>query len=95
MNRQFSVLLASVVLGFLMGMVLERYWRLTRRWRRHQVIVADAALWAVLSALVFLVLLYLNRAEIRFAVFLGIGLGTLTYCRIIKKFLWGRSREGK
>jgi spore cortex biosynthesis protein YabQ len=80
---QIKYFLNTVAIGLMMGIVFDfyraiRFFKRPHKWTAH---VLDVFISVILTALVFLLLLFSNWGEVRFYVFIGIGLGLGIYMR--------------
>ncbi len=89
MNEQFFLFFASFLMGitggFLYGLII-----IFRRYIAHSIIgiyIEDILYWLIYSSCVFLTLLYLNYADIRVYMFVGIFGGLIIYRIFIHKWI--------
>lgn len=81
LNVQMLSMLASVLVGIYLGAALDTYFRIFRFrktlwWIK---ITCDVLFWLIQALVFFLVLLNVNNGEVRFYLFLAVGLGYATY----------------
>ncbi len=82
----FSV---TVSLGMIMGFVFDMYYCLRKIIKPSKIVIhlVDILIWMFLTALVFFVLLLTNWADVRFYVFIGIGMGLIIYYTLFSKII--------
>jgi len=87
LREQIYAFLVMILTGIASGFCYDFYLVLKRRWklRRTGTGVGDLLFWAVLTALVFSLLVVGNYGELRLYVFISLGLGLLLYFRILSK----------
>ena len=87
LREQIYAFLVMILTGIASGFCYDFYLVLKHRWklRRTGTGVGDLLFWAVLTALVFSLLVVGNYGELRLYVFISLGLGLLLYFRILSK----------
>lgn len=83
----FMTVLAGVSVGLLFD--FYRVFRSGMRPKRWVSVLCDLLYWTIVTPVVFLLLLIGNWAELRYYVFLGMGLGIFVYFQLMSSFvLW-------
>ena len=87
LREQIYAFLVMILTGIASGFCYDFYLVLKRRWKLKKIGtgVGDLLFWAALTALVFSLLVVGNYGEIRFYVFIALGLGLVLYFKIISK----------
>ncbi len=98
-ETDFYVLTSLIATGLLMGIVFDIYHAIKSFWKTGPRVnmAADFILWLIITVFVASGLIFINWGEVRFYIFLAIGLGLLTYylfissrCRKVIAFLIGK-----
>jgi spore cortex biosynthesis protein YabQ len=90
-SEQIRALLITVLAGLGVGLVFDMYriFRNSIQPKNWMSILYDLIFWLVIIPLVFLMLLISNWGELRYYVFLGMGLGLFLYFQLISSWvLW-------
>jgi spore cortex biosynthesis protein YabQ len=87
-NTQFTYFLTTVILGIAVGLLFDFYRTCRYYWRprRHLAFVMDLLFCLVSTAVVYAGLLLANWGEVRFYVFVGMGLGLALYYVTVSRF---------
>ncbi len=85
LDKQVMSFVVMMGLGLAIGLVFDIYQVLRQIIKPAKLMVhfTDLAIWLLISAAVFVVLLFTNWGEVRFYIFIGIGLGLVFYYRLI------------
>lgn len=86
-EAQFYTLLAMTLLGMVMGLFFDIYRETVNVLRLKKAVLDlwDLLIWILFIGITFVVLLYTNYGEVRFFVFIGIGIGLLAYFRLLSR----------
>lgn len=84
-EAQFYTLLAMTLLGLVMGLFFDIYRESGNalRLKKTALDLWDLLIWILFIGIAFVVLLYTNYGEVRFFVFIGMGIGLLAYFRLL------------
>ncbi|WP_027364273.1 spore cortex biosynthesis protein YabQ [Desulfotruncus alcoholivorax] len=86
-TNQFMVFLYTIMTGVLAGLFYDVYAGLAQvfRLRKTGVLVGDIIFWLILTPLIYALVLFFNRGEVRFFVLIGFSLGAGSYFLIFKR----------
>lgn len=86
-EAQFYTLFAMTLLGMVMGLFFDIYRETVNILRLKKAVVDlwDLLIWILFIGITFVVLLYTNYGDVRFFVFIGIGIGLLAYFRLLSR----------
>lgn len=87
-DDQIFAFLMTVLLGVLTGLTFDFYAILRKYIKPGKVCTAlgDFLVWVILTTVAFAILLYANWGEVRFYVFIGIGIGVLFYKKLLSSY---------
>lgn len=77
-----------VVSGIYLGVIRETFQRFSVMWERNRILVyvTEMMFWLLQTVIIFIVLYQVNYGDIRFYIFLAIGLGYSMYIVLIQSF---------
>jgi len=89
---ELTIFISMTILGMAIGVLWDIFRVMGKKWSLPRTIICifDAIFWIVVTASVFVTLMYLNDGAIRFFEFLGMIIGTILYfsafSRLFQKF---------
>ncbi|MEW6624155.1 MAG: spore cortex biosynthesis protein YabQ [Bacillota bacterium] len=88
-DQQIISFVVTIGLGFAMGFVFDFYYIVRCFFKPRKIIihVTDLLVWLLLTAVVFVVLILTNWGDVRAYVFIGIGVGLITYYRLLSSLV--------
>lgn len=77
-----------VLSGIYLGVVRETFQRMSALWKHNRILlyVAEIIFWLLQTVIIFIVLYRVNYGDIRFYVFIALGLGYSMYIVLIQSF---------
>lgn len=90
---QSMVFLIMLATGAMLGLWIDLFRFLNRKGKLPISPILDLLFWAVITCIVFIVLININFLELRFYVFLSLGIGLYVYfqvfsCHILHLYAW-------
>lgn len=87
MLNQTIVFFSVIIWGFFIGVIFDCYRTIRQLWRPGLwgTSLGDLFFWLLVTATTYFYLMLISWGEVRFYVFLGMGMGLIIYFRLISK----------